>query len=98
GLTAYIDEQTRALDEVQKDLEKKRLAHTDRRCTTLDGKSICVGDSASDRVVYVHAAAQLALLESHHMDARDAVNGFCTAHKKLEEAAANGGLSKDETY
>ena len=98
GLNGYLEEQARGLNEVHTELDKRRAARTDRRCTSVDGKTICVGDSASDRVVFAHAAGQLSVLELNHLEAQDAVTGFCTGHKKLEEAAKNGTLSSDETY
>ena len=52
----------------------------------------------SDRVVYASTFGHLAMLESNQAEARDAVNGFCAAHLKLEEAAAAGNLSKDATH
>ena len=98
GLDGYLDEQSRGLNEVRTEVDKRRAARSDRRCTTVDGKTICVGESASDRIVFAHAAGQLSMLELSHMEARDAVTGFCAAHKKLEEAAAKGSLSEDATY
>lgn len=98
GLLAYLEDQASAIAEVQRELEKKRGERGDRRCTMLDNRSICVGDSASDRVVYAHAMGQLRALEENHLEARDDVAGFCAAHAKLAEAAEKGKLSDDATY
>lgn len=97
GLVGYLDEQAKALGDVQKDIEKKRVSRTDRRCTMVDAKSVCVQDSSADRVVYAHAVGQLAMLESAHADAHDAVAGFCSAHAALDDAAAKGHLGDDAT-
>ena len=51
-----------------------------------------------DRMVYASAFGQIATLESAHLEAHDAVAGFCAAHLKLEAAATAGTLSKDQTY
>lgn len=96
GLTAYLDAQATSLDKMQEEAEKKRLSKTERRCGSVDNKSVCVGDSGTDRVVYSNAFGQLAIMESNHVEARDAVSAFCAAHKKLEEAG--GDLKSDETY
>jgi hypothetical protein len=98
GLDAYLDEQAKGLNEAHADLDKRRAARSDRRCTTMDGKTICVGESASDRVVFAHAAGQLSVLELNHLEARDSVSGFCAGHKKLEEAAKKGDLDSDATF
>jgi hypothetical protein len=98
GLVPYLDAQARGLADIQAEAEKKRMSKSDRRCGSLDNRSICVSDSAADQVVYANAIGSLAALERSHADAHDAVAGFCAAHKKLEEAAADGRLSKSETY
>lgn len=98
GLVPYLDAQARGFSDVQKDIEKKRLSRTDRRCGSLDSRSLCVSESTADQIVYAKARGNLAALERSHADARDAADGFCAAHKKLEAAAADGRLSKDETY
>jgi hypothetical protein len=49
-------------------------------------------------MVYGNAFAQAALMESAHLDTRDSVAGFCAAHRKAEQAAADGNLGKDQTY
>jgi len=98
GLGAYLDAQAKGLTDVEKEAEKKRTSKTDRRCGSIDNKSVCVSDSALDRLVYGNAYGQVAIMAANHADARDDVAGFCAAHKKLEEAAASGTLGKDETY
>jgi hypothetical protein len=98
GLVKYLDEQARGLSDVRKEAEKKRMSRTDRRCGSLDNRSVCVSDSVADQVVYADAMRNLAALERSHEEAHDAVAGFCAAHKKLEAAAAEGGLSNKETY
>lgn len=98
GLVPYLEAQERSLSELRKEAEKKRLARTDRRCGTLDNRSVCVSDSTADQIVYANAMGSLAALERSHGQARDAVAGFCAAHKKLEAAAAEGRVSDDETY
>lgn len=97
GLVPYLEAQATALGEIPRELEKKRANRSDRRCTTLDGKSVCVSDSASDRVVQAIVMGQLIGLESAHLDARDAVAGFCAAHGKLAEAAGAGALGDEKT-
>lgn len=98
GLVPYLEAQERSLSELQKEAEKKRLARTDRRCGTLDNRSVCVSDSSADQLVYATAMGNLAALERSHAQARDAVAGFCAAHKKLEAAAAEGRLSDSEVH
>jgi hypothetical protein len=98
GLTAYLDQQASALADMAKEVEKKRVSKSDRRCTMLDNKSICVGDSATDRAVYARAYGEMATAASNHVDARNAVAGFCASHRKLEDAAANGTLDDDATF
>jgi len=97
GLGPNLDAQARGFGDAQKEIEKKRVAKIERRCGSLDNKSVCVSDSATDRVVYAVSFGNLAMLESNHVEARDAVAGFCAAHLKLEEAAQAGKLSKDGT-
>jgi len=98
ALKPYLDAQSKAFGEIQQELEKKRVARTDRRCTTIDSRPICLPDTSTDRVVYTQTVADLAALESSHADARDAVAAFCAAHLKLEGAAAKGQASDDATY
>lgn len=98
GLVAYLEAQATSFGEIPREMEQKRANRGDRRCTTVDGKSICVSDSASDRVVQAHAFGQLMSLEAAHLDARDAAGGFCAAHAKLAEAAAAGKLEDDATH
>jgi hypothetical protein len=98
GLTSYLETQAHALADIEKDAEKRRAARTERRCGALDTRPVCVGDSMVDRMVYASAFGQIATLESAHLEAHDAVAGFCAAHLKLEAAATAGTLSKDQTY
>jgi hypothetical protein len=98
GLNAYLGAQAKSLGELHADAEKKRSSKSDRRCGQIEGKNFCVGDSALDRVAYSSTYGQLIFMEANHADARDDVAGFCAAHKKLEEAATNGTIGKDETY
>ena len=98
GLTAYLDAQGKSLADIQKDVEKKHATRADRRCGSLDSRSICVGESPVDRYVYANVYGQATLLESGHQEASDAVAGFCAAHRKLEEAANDGRLSSGKTY
>lgn len=98
GLVPYLEEQVKTLADVQKDLDKKRVARADRRCGQLDSRSICVSESVVDRVVYANAYGHLASLEAAHDEARRAATGFCAAHTKLEEAAQSGDLGSDQTY
>jgi hypothetical protein len=98
GLVAYLEAQARGLVDVQKEVEKKRTARNDRRCASVDSRSICVGESVIDRMVYANMFGHAAALESSHLEAHDAVAGFCAAHAKLQEAAEKGDLSSDKTY
>ena len=98
GLDEYLGEQAQAFADARKDAEKKRASRNDRRCGTLDTRSVCVTDSAIDRVTYANVFGQLVLLESNHVEARNAVAGFCAAHAKLETAAKDGNLDSDDTY
>jgi hypothetical protein len=98
GLIPYLEAQAKSLADLQKDAEKRRAARTERRCGTLDTRSVCVADSMVDRVVYASLFGQAATLETSHLEAHDAVAGFCAAHTKLADAAAAGTLSKDQTY
>lgn len=98
GLVPYLDAQARGFSDLQKDAEKKRLSRSDRRCGSLDTRSICVSESTADHLVYANAMGNLAALERSHVEAREAVAGFCAAHKKLAAAAADGRLSDSETY
>jgi hypothetical protein len=97
GLTPYLEAQRKGFETVQKDAEKKRTTHTDRRCGSVDTRSVCVSESVIDRMVYAEVYGRAASLEASHAEARDAVAGFCAAHKKVEDAAANGDLGKDKT-
>jgi hypothetical protein len=97
GLGPYLDGQARGFGDAQKEIEKKRVAKIERRCGSIDNKSVCVSDSATDRVVYAVSFGNLAMLESNHIEARDSLAGFCAAHLKLEAAAQAGTLSKDGT-
>ena len=98
GLTAYLDTTAKGFSDVQKEAEKKRASHQDRRCGSVSGTNFCVGESPVDRMVYGNVFAQAGLLESTHGETRDAVAGFCAAHRKAEQAAADGNLGKDKTY
>lgn len=98
GLKRYLEEQATSLGELQKEIEKKRAMPNEKRCGSTNGQTLCVNDTSTDRVIYANAAAQLAVLENTHADARDDVAGFCAAHKKLEDAAKNGSLDDDATY
>ena len=98
GLTSYLETQAHSLVDIEKEAEKRRAARTERRCGALDTRPVCVGDSMVDRMVYASVFGQIATLESSHLEAHDAVAGFCAAHLKLEAAAAAGSLSKDQTY
>lgn len=98
GLGAYLEAQTKSLGDVQKEIEKKRASRTERRCGAIDTKTVCVSETSIDRVTYANAFAHVVMLESNHVEAYNAVAGFCAAHRKLEEAAAAGRLSKDATY
>jgi hypothetical protein len=98
GLDAALQAAAKTFAEVQKEAEKKRSSRADRRCGTAAGTNVCVSESPIDRMVYGDVFAQAALLESTHLETRDALLGFCAAHKKLEAAAAEGNLSKDRTY
>jgi hypothetical protein len=98
GLGPYLDTQARALADIQKEIDKKRTTRNDRRCGTLDTRSVCVAESVIDRMVYANAYGRLAALQSSHEEASRAVGGFCTMHIKLEDAANSGDLSKTQTY
>lgn len=98
ALPSYLGAQAQSFADAEKELEKKRTAHQDRRCGTLDNRSLCVSESIVDRAAYADLFAHLAALESSHLDAQDAVKGFCAAHLKLEDAAAKGDLSNDKTF
>lgn len=97
GLVPYLDGQEGDFSDALREVEKKRMAKIERRCGAIDNKTVCVGDSAADRVVYATALGQLALGESNAAEARAAAAGFCAAHAKLEEAAGAGNLKADET-
>ena len=98
GLTAYLETTAKGFADVEKEAEKKRATRGDRRCGTVSGANVCVGESPIDRMVYGNVFAQAALMESAHQETRDAVAGFCAAHRKAEQAAADGNLGKDKTY
>jgi hypothetical protein len=98
GLTSYLEAQTKAFGDLGKEAEKKRALRQDRRCGSLDSRSVCVGESVVDRMLYGKVFAQAQLLESDHAQARDAVAGFCAAHHKAEEAAKKGDLGSSRTY
>jgi hypothetical protein len=98
GLTAYLETQAKGFGDVAKEIEKKRASRTERRCGAVETRTICVSETAVDRVTYADAFAHVVALENNHVDAFNAVGGFCAAHKKIEEAAKAGKLSKEATY
>jgi hypothetical protein len=98
GLTAYLEATAKGFADVEKEAEKKRASRGDRRCGSVSGANVCVGESPIDRMVYGTVFAQAGLQESTHLETRDAVAGFCAAHRKAEQAAADGNLGKDKTY
>lgn len=98
GLGSYLEGQVKSLGDIQKDAEKKHASRSDRRCAQLDSRSVCVGESVIDRYVYANLFGQIAQMEGNHQETRETVGGFCAAHRKLEEAANDGRLSKDKTY
>lgn len=98
GLKSYLDGAAKTFGEVRTSFEKKRAAKTDRRCVTIDTRTVCTNESAADRLLLATLFGGLALRESNHLDARDDVASFCAAHAKLETAAAAGDANKDETY
>jgi hypothetical protein len=98
GLRAYLAAEATKFGDIRKEVEKKHAAKTDRRCATLDSRTICVSESVIDRLVYANVFADLAIQEANHLDARDDVASFCAAHAKLASAAADGNTNKDETY
>ncbi len=98
GIKSYLDEQAKSFAELQKQIQEKREARSDRRCATFDSRTICVSHSMIDRIVYATTFGDLAVQESEHLAARDDVASFCAAHAKLESAASSGDTGKDETY
>lgn len=98
GLRSYLDAQATKFTELRDEMEKKRAARTDRRCVTFDNRTVCVSESAVDRVLYAGAINDLTMQAINHLDARDDVASFCAAHDKLETAAGSGDTSKSETY
>jgi hypothetical protein len=98
GLTTYLETTAKGFSEVEKEAEKKRASRGDRRCGSVSGANVCVGESPIDRMVYGNVFAQAGLQEATHLETRDAVAGFCAAHRKVEQAAADGNLGKDQTY
>lgn len=98
GLAAYLETQARGFGDVAKEIEKKRAARTERRCGAVDTRTICVSETTIDRVTYADTFNHVIALENGHVDAFNAVGGFCAAHKKLEEAAKAGKMSKESTF
>jgi hypothetical protein len=98
GLNGYLEAQSKSLGDIEKDAEKKHIARMDRRCAQLDSRTVCVSESVVDRMFYATLFGQAALLENAHVEAHDAVAGFCAAHAKLESAASEGRLGSDKTY
>jgi hypothetical protein len=98
GLDAQLEGVAKRVATATAEVEKRRASRTDRRCGTIDTKSVCVAESAVDRVTYAHVLAQLVALEAQHLDARDAVAAFCAAHDKLVAAVESGELESDDTH
>ncbi len=98
ALVPHLEDQVKALFEIQKEIDKKRVTRADRRCGQLDSRSVCVSESIVDRAVYANLFGHLGALTDSHRKARSAVKGFCDAHSRLEEAANAGNLSDDKTY
>jgi hypothetical protein len=98
GLVPYLETTTKAFGDLQKEIDKKRTQRADRRCGQAGGTNVCVGESVLDRMTYADAYGQLSVMEINHAEAHDDAAAFCAAHKKLEAAAADGNLSKDQTY
>jgi hypothetical protein len=98
GLASYLDTQAQNLDTIRKDVDKKRMSRAIRRCGMLEKQTVCVADSVVDRMVYADVFGQAVALENSTLEARDSVARFCAAHEKLAAAAANGQLSKKQTY
>jgi len=98
GLASYLDAQAQSLSTIQKDVYKKRMSRQIRRCGMLDKQTVCVQDSVVDRMVYADVFGQVVALENSTLEARDSAARFCAAHEKLAAAAANGQLSKKQTY
>jgi len=98
GLGSYLDAQAQSLVSIRKDVDKKRMSRQIRRCGMLDKQTVCVADSVVDRMVYADILGQTVALENSTLEARDNVARFCAAHEKLAAAAANGQLSKKQTY
>jgi hypothetical protein len=98
GLGAHLDALSRDIAAAEREIEKKRAGHADRRCAMLDKRPICVSESVVDRLVYADVLGDLASMQRGHLEARDALARFCAAHRKLEESAAAGNLKKSKTY
>lgn len=98
GVGKYLDTQSQNLATIHKDIDKKRMSKSIRRCGMLEKQTVCVADSVVDRMVYADAFGQVISLENKTLEARDQISRFCAAHDKLASAAANGQLSKKQTY
>jgi hypothetical protein len=98
GLAAYFEAQAKSLGDTQRDIDRKRTTKSDRRCGGLDNRTVCVSESVIDRLVYASVSSHIATLDNRYGEARDATATFCAAHRKLEEGAAAGPLSKDKYY
>jgi hypothetical protein len=98
GLTSYLDSQSQSLAAIQKDVDKKRMSRTIRRCGMLEKQTVCVADTVVDHMVYAEVFGEVVALENSTLEARDSVTRFCVAHEKLAAAAANGQLTKKQTY
>ncbi|MBN2193032.1 MAG: hypothetical protein JW751_09470 [Polyangiaceae bacterium] len=97
GLDPYFDAQLAALSSIQKDVEKRRTTRADHRCGMLDNRSICVGESAQDRLDQGTQYGELAALTRSYLDAKNALARFCAAHEKLAEAATKGKVKSSDT-
>ena len=98
GLDAFLERQKRDASDLHKQIEEKRTSPTTRRCAMLDGRSVCVSDSAIDSLGYAETLSHVALLEARHEQAQRSVKAFCAAHAKLAEAAEAGNLKDEKTY
>jgi hypothetical protein len=98
GLGAHLEALSRDIAATQADIEKKRTGHGNFRCGSLDKRPICVSESVVDRMVYAEVLGNLDVMQSTHLQARDALARFCAAHRKLEESAAAGNLKNSKAY
>ena len=98
GIGGYLDAQLKTLADVEKEIDKRRTTHADRRCGNLDNRTVCVAESGLDKMAYANLFGRVSVLQDSHVEARNELSEFCAAHRKLEEAAAAGNLSSDKTY